>query len=81
MIRNAATSQAGSHVVRTIRRLLVGVATVAIPACAPEGAGSISADPARTSNVMVAPVRKASMPLRTKARSGRTAPGVTSSKR
>jgi hypothetical protein len=81
MIQRAVPGRMGFPAVRSTLALLPCVVAVVVPACGPEGVGSIHADPARTSTVMVAPSRKASMPLRVKARSGRTAPHATSPKR
>ena len=55
-----------------VRPTLLGcVVAVFVPACGPEGAGSIHIDRSRTSSIMVTPDRKAPMPSQTKARGGR----------
>jgi hypothetical protein len=54
--------------------LLACVVAVIMPACAPEGAGSIHINRSRISSVMVTPDRKSHMPSQTKARGGRPIP-------
>ena len=61
--------------------LLACVAATTLTACGPEGAGSIHADPARTSSVMVTRDRRAPMPAPTKAKSPSLTPKPTSSRR
>jgi hypothetical protein len=51
--------------------LLACVLAVLMPACGPEGGGSIHIDRSRTSSIMVTPDRKAPMPSQTKPRGGR----------
>jgi hypothetical protein len=81
MIRRVGSSRVDFPLVRPTRGLLACVVAVVVPACGPEGVGSIHADPARTSSVMVTPDRKAHMPPRAKARSRRTAPNATPPRR
>jgi hypothetical protein len=61
--------------------LLACVAATTLTACGPEGVGSIHADPARTSSVMLTRDRRASMPAPTKVESPSSTPKPTSSRR
>jgi hypothetical protein len=69
MTPRMARSRVGLPPVRAA--LLACVLAVFVPACGPEGEGSIHIDRSRTSSVMVTPDRKAPMPSQTKARGGR----------
>src|SRR5262249_693645 len=63
---------------KPVRLGLVLVVTLIVPACAPEGAGSIHADRAGTSSIMVTPDRRAHVPSQPKTRAQRTTPNATS---
>ena len=71
----------GLPAVRPALRLLACLVVVVVPACGPEGAGSIHTDQASPSRVMVTPDRKAPIPSKTQARTGRTAPRSNLSRR
>jgi hypothetical protein len=73
MTRRVLPNLVGVPTARPIRPLLACVVAVVLPACGVEGAGSIHADPAFRSSVMITPDRKAQRPPQLKARGGRKA--------